>query len=86
MQQSNFGASLFFIYFMMGFIIGAIMMIIVLSLARPYLPMDSMWAKSLVFAPLLSAFLWGWRVATFGKRYQLGLAAAIKASFIGYHA
>ena len=42
MQQSNFGASLFFIYFMMGFIIGAIMMIIGLSLARPYLPMDSM--------------------------------------------
>lgn len=83
MQNSNFGASIFFIYFMMGFIIGAVLMMVLLAFIQPYLPMEKTWARALGLAPLFSAFLWGWRVATLGKRHQVSLWSAIKASFLG---
>ena len=75
--NSQFGPSLAFIYFCFGFVIGAAGTMLVLSLIKPYLPMDSGWIQSLVLAPLILGVLLGRRVAILGRRHLLTLSEAI---------
>jgi hypothetical protein len=75
--------SLLFIYFMMGWLIGALLTMVALSFARPLLPIDATWVKALVALPLLGGVLMGRRVVSKGKRGNLTLGSAIKASLFG---
>jgi hypothetical protein len=80
-NSNQFGPSLTFIYFMIGFVIGFILSIIILTLLRPYLPVEAVWVQSLVFAPLIIGLLIGSRVTKCGKREQLTLGRAILTAF-----
>ena len=62
---------------MIGFVIGVVSCMIVLTFIRPYLPIEASWVKALVFAPLVTGIL-GQRVSKFGKRYQIPLGQALK--------
>ena len=78
-QQLNqpLGPSLLFIYFMIGFVLGGVSTMIILSSLRPFLPLESPWIRALVFAPLLIGVALGARVAGIGKRERLPLSAAL---------
>ena len=76
-DHNQLGPSLIFIYFMIGFVIGVVSCMIILMLIRPLLPMDATWVQGLVFAPLLSGGLFGKRVASLGKKYQIPLGQAL---------
>ena len=74
------GPSLLFIYFMIGFVLGAVSTMIVLSLSRGALPSpaEERWVHYLVFAPLLVGGLLGGRAARFGARERLPLSQALR--------
>jgi hypothetical protein len=75
--------SLLFIYFMMGLLIGALLTMLALSFARPFLPVEAGWVKALVLAPLIGGPLFGARVMKKGKASNLTLGSAIRAAFFG---
>jgi hypothetical protein len=75
--------SLLFIYFMMGWLIGALLTMVALTFARPFLPMEAGWVKALVALPLVGGVLMGRRVVSKGKQGNLTLGSAIKASIFG---
>ena len=80
-NSNPLGPSLIFIYFMIGFVIGVVACMIILTFLRPYLPVENIWVKSLVFAPLVLGGLLGSRVAKCGKREQIPLGQAILTAF-----
>ena len=82
-MKSEFTPSIIFIYFMIGFVIGLSGTMIILSLLRPHLPMDELWAQCLVVSPLILGGLSGWRVDHFGRTEQLYLSQAILRGLFG---
>ena len=80
-NSNQLGPSLIFIYFMIGFVIGVVACMVVLTVLRPYLPVEDTWVKSLVFAPLVLGILFGSRVAKCGKREQIPLGQALLTAF-----
>lgn len=62
---------------MIGFVMGAVLTMIILSFVRPYLPVESSWVTMLVFSPLLIGGGLGFRVARFGAKGPLLLSDAI---------
>lgn len=77
-EFKQLGPSLLFIYFMIGFVIGVVSCMILLTFIRPYLPIEASWVQALVFAPLVTGGFLGQRVSKFGKRYQVPLGQALK--------
>ena len=71
------GPSLLFIYFMIGFVLGAFCTMVGLAFVRPFLPPEATWVSALVVAPLIFGSLLGWRVTHHGSRAQLSLGQAL---------
>jgi hypothetical protein len=74
------GPSLLFIYFMIGFVLGAVVTMVGLSLSRGALPSPAevAWVRYLVFAPLVIGGLLGGRAARYGARERLPLSQALR--------
>lgn len=78
--EPRLGPSLLFIYFMIGFVLGATFTMVLLSFVKPLLSMEEAWVRSLVISPLVIGGLLGFRVAKIGHRYQLPLSDALKCA------
>ena len=76
-DPNRLGPSLLFIYFMIGFVVGVVSCMILLMFIRPYLPVEALWVKALVIAPLFTGGFLGRRVAKLGKQYQIPLWQAL---------
>jgi hypothetical protein len=74
------GPSLLFIYFMIGFVLGAVCTMVGLTLSRAYLPSpaEAMWVGYLVYAPLVIGGALGGRAARIGARERLPLSRALR--------
>lgn len=72
------GISLIFIYFMIGFVIGAVSTMVALSFSRGYLPADAPWVPYLVIAPLIIGGILGGRASRIGARERLPLSRALR--------
>lgn len=68
------------LYFVVGFLIAAIGMMVLLVLFRPYLNVESSESTRVIamYAPLLIGVPFGLRVSYVGKRNELRLGAALK--------
>jgi purine-cytosine permease-like protein len=77
------GPSLIFIYFMIGFVLGGALTMVLLSFMRPLLPLEASWVKLLVLAPLVIGGILGARIARIGSRERLPLSASIRRAFGG---
>ena len=68
------------LYFVVGFLIAAIGMMVLLVLFRPYLNAESSESTRVIamYAPLLIGVPFGLRVSYVGKRNELRLGAALK--------
>lgn len=73
---NQFGPSLTFIYFMIGFVLGACLSMVVLILIRPVLPTDTFVKYLGLFLPLILGGVFGYRVSQ-GTKLQLPLSSAI---------
>ena len=76
----EFGPSLTFIYFMIGFVLGAALSMIILILIKPLLPVNALVQYAGLLFPLLIGGLLGYRVAQ-GTSFQLPLSSSILRAF-----
>ena len=74
---SDFGPSLTFIYFMIGFVLGVFITMVTLILIRPLLPITSFIQYIGLILPLIIGGFLGYRVAQ-GTKHKLPLSTAIR--------
>lgn len=75
--QLELGPSLLFIYFMIGFVLGAVLSMVALTMLRPMLPLEALWVRWLVVSPLVIGGFLGGRVARIGARERASLSHAL---------
>ncbi len=76
----KFKASLTVLYFVTGFLLAAVLTMVLLVLLRPYLGAEesSLIRRLAMYAPLISGVLYGLRVSYVGMAEDLKLGTALK--------